>query len=448
MSLGIGLYLYSPNPTEEVMAAMDHMRSVKSADTSVKVSFQLKNIAEKFINSNTDMEIDISFKEAEKLFEMFTKTDFACRFKYAFNDPEQLIKLQTNLDIDYDEESLLSLMLYADNERAQVGVTNLYDKVFEVSFVNLLKQMGIEEFDVSDIVWVNYRDILFNQQNSDDITNVDHESLYDEQIKLYLDEHLKRDGHSSVEVNGKKIRTNDYKLTLEPEDYERLMLNLFDIAKDDKALQNEFKKRLNACVDYFIESGDYQKFNLKVSQVEQTSNLINRGFPLLWNFVFNQLEKVVEGSYLKAVNEVAEQVELVFSIDKDQQLKQFSYNLNQDDDYIIMTHIIHAVNEDVDFEPFQSIAIFETLDASKSDHGQMARIVSLSVLDEMLNSPQYKMLYHDLTSFDEKFDVQKFIVELERLESLIEATTDEELTEELTDELFNYIITIFELFVH
>lgn len=412
-SFFVGKVLLRPHPTDELLEAVKNVENISRSDMTLDVSFNLKNVIERFINNSSSDQDELSLKEIKQMVEMFMKSELTFRLKYALDDPEQLFKLQTAFDVCYDQEALLSLFMYLDSKHMQLGITNLYEKLFDIPFESLLGYRGDDDsMGFLEVDLIPYRDILF--KNDDEVFQ-DFKAgihLYETPIRAYLDEHLTYDGTTKLEVNTKNIRVKEYLLNTDVADYNTLLMAVSEIAKKDKSLEKLMKDRTEKMMVYLINSGDYEYLNLSENDAEQLLAYVQKGFSFFWITALNQLERLTDQESLTVFNEFAEKISLTFAIDKEHVFRGFSYAYVDGDDFIKMNHIIHGTGENVVFDHFEAVDVVEVFKASEADQAQLLKEVVLDVLNELLTSKPYKTLYDDLGIFKDRFDIEPIIDDL------------------------------------
>ncbi len=212
--IGIGIYLYLVGPRTNIYLQLIDKITSYSANTLNNVEFNDKNETV----YETSMNIKSMDKEMQKSLEPLNKLKIKTKIQSDINDK----KINGNLELFYDNKSVIEGNIYLNNNEAYLGSESLYPKLIKFSLDELF---GIEE--------------LWDRSNIKDYKVIIRE--YANILKNNLKEEYFNTSTENINVLGKEVNVLKQTLTLTYKDINDLEANI----KKDALNNNDLLKSLS-----------------------------------------------------------------------------------------------------------------------------------------------------------------------------------------------------------
>ena len=315
---------------------------------------------------------------------------------------------------------------YLKNEELY-GVKCIYKQYLALVNNNLKEfasKIGLDEDDVPDKIEINIDDYL--NQNSNGIEE-EFNAVVNKYLKLVIskmpEKNYSKISKEKIEVQGKSIEADGYKLTINENDFLNIVKEIVKTAKDDQELYNLINQLRKISQEESYNYEEYQDFiaNLE-TELNQTENSENDKMNLTLS-VYKQGDKLVK-FYTKL--EVAEEgtdsyMYMDFAIENNSTIKA-NYVLNANNDIyselsakreinlvINKTETNDKENLEISYkiktndEETSSVNITTSLSNSNSDNVEMD--MKLDIYSDYLNA---NIEISNNTVFDENIEVQEF----------------------------------------
>lgn len=421
---------------------------------------------------SADMGLNLNYDElseefgseevSKELFELINNASISVDYKLKTDKESRQFDYFLDYDINYKSLPLLSMEMILNNDEFGLGLTNFYDKYFVVDFETVIAQItkeeGLENFAKFD--FEPYVSILMNT-DSEAYKNVHKSARYTDIITSHLDSRL---GEGISEEITYKIGEEEftenvltYIYDFDFESYFSLFADVVKEAKNDDELKTYSKAILIELLDKFIETKDYELFELTEEEIIMSKELLESEFDAYYDELisvyeegFTDLQSEMDslGEDGEMAMEIYDNLEFTISINKDDIIRKLNIFLDYNGLGFNAEYIVNAIGDDVVIQSKadQYIDILKYVNFEEpseiNDVVELATIIKeflLSAIDELSVGEAYSTLYKDLTPFEEELglEIATIKMSLGMGKAYIENLETEAIVTMIEDSLFN-----------
>lgn len=388
---------------------------------------------------SADMSLNLNYDElseefgaeevSKELFELINNASISVDYKLKTDKDARRFDYFLDYDINYKSMPLLSMEMILNNDEFGLGLTNFYDKYFVVDFETIIAQITKEE-GLENLAKIDFEPYITIVMNTDsDAYKAVHESArYTDIITSHLESRLGEGISEEItyKVGEEEFTENvlTYVYDFDFESYFNLFADLVKEAKNDEELKTYSKAILNELLDKFIETKDYELFDLTEEEILMSKEMLESEFDVYYDELISVYEEAFteiqnEMDYLgedgEMVMEIYDNLEITISINKDDIIRRVNMSLDYNGVGFNAEYIVNAIGDDVVIESKadQYIDVLKFVnfeDPSEiNDVEEFATIIKeflLSAIDELSEGEAYTTLYEDLKPFEEELGLE------------------------------------------
>jgi len=409
------------SPAEHVTESVMTTFNQGSFDLSADMSFNL---------NYDELSKELGEEEISKeLFELINNASVGIDYKLKTDMEARRFDYLLDYDINYKAMPLLSMEMILNNDEFGFGLTNFYDKYFVVDFGTIMSQVMQEEGleNLSKIDFEPYMMILMNTE-SEGYKKVHESDRYTDLVTKHLDARLGAGISEEISyIVGEEEFTENvltYTYEFDFKAYFNLLADIVKEAKNDEDLKVYTKDLIIELMDKFIETKDYELFELTEEDVLMSKESLESDFEVYYNEVISTYEEAFteienEMDYLGEDGEllmaVYDNLDIKISINKEDVIRKINMSLDYQGFGLTVDYVINATGDDVVIESkadqYIDILKFINFDEPSeiNDVEELATIIKeflLSAISELSEGEAYTTLYDDLKPFEEELGME------------------------------------------
>lgn len=276
-------------------------------------------------NTSTKMEVDLIRAEHHEVFEMFQDPSSMVHYLNSILSGMEIGSIATYSSEDmsyvahsyitYKNKPLLQIGGYLNDKLLAFAVPQLSDRLFS------LEADTQEAFDLK-----KYRDILMETADKEYKDLQANKETYLEPVMGFLDVHVKRLEDDRIEFTHnaveKTYKTDVIELTFTENELNEFAKELIKILQKDDQARALIKKRGEMLLDAFIESKDYQYFDMTEEDAAQLRASFQNEFDTDYTTFLNDLYDSLLSVSTPGTPMTENSFQVIFSIDPDGKIRR------------------------------------------------------------------------------------------------------------------------------
>lgn len=412
-----GIYYVATNgipPEAHVVNGIMNVNESRAVDAQMALSFE---VDEAMLKEAYDPSTGMNDQQFMKVFELLERSGIRYNLRYDLSSPQQVFNCQGQMELLFDDQSLFTFRGTASLDEIRLAIPTFYEKGLKLPLEELITSNGGEDMSfIWQIDWIAYREILMDHSDIDTAS-------YMEMMENFLVKYIKKEKGTTLDIQDESIKLSQYSIDFTIGDALNFLDDYMASAYADPEQQALMTDKITQVMEHFIDSGDYQYFDLNEEDVRAFMTQFQILLPIASRTSTNQMRYYVDEMDEEMLSYT---IHLDVAIDDKEVLRKISSAFQVDYLTINCDLMINNIGNQVKIDTLDTVNVMEMIE-DPAVLGKYIKSFSKGMTEAILQGDVYQNLFDELAIFETSLEIQKMKDELRRFNDQIQELEDDQL---------------------